>query len=99
MSLQDTSLLELAEKVSRVAPPSSPRGRAILESTLLPIIRVALRTGDGPPPVVKWVRSQVGSQGCSDDLYSRARPQARALCERLLDRLDPLSSRETVIGA
>jgi hypothetical protein len=98
MNPHDNPLLELARQVSRHAPPSSPRGREILESTLLPIIRVALRTGHGPAAVVCWVRSQVGPNHSSSDPTAVARPLARELCDRLLDRLDPLPGRETVVG-
>lgn len=98
MSLYDNSLLELARQVSRDAPPSSPQGRQRIESALLPIIRVALRTGRGPMPVVNWVRDEVGPNRWPLDPTAAASPLARQLCDRLLDRLDPLPSRDTVAG-
>jgi hypothetical protein len=99
MNTYETDLLDLAREVGRHAPPSSPRGREVLESTLVPIIRVALRTGRGPAPLVRWVRSQVGPHDWRSDPTAAARPLARALCDRLLDRLDPLPCRETLVGA
>lgn len=93
----EPALLDLARRVNQEAPLSSPRGREVLESSLLPIIRVALRSGVGPEPVVRWVRSQVRER--PDDPSRSARPLARALCEGLLARLDPLPGRETVVGA
>jgi hypothetical protein len=92
----ENTLVELARRVNEQAPLSSARGREVLESSLLPIIRVAIRSGVGPAPVVQWVRSQVPPR--HPDPTRAARPLARELCDRLLARLDPVPGRETVVG-
>jgi hypothetical protein len=92
----DPSLLDLARRVSQEAPLSSARGREILESSLRPIVRVALR-GIGRPPVVHWVRDRANANRPADP-SAWAPVLARELCDRLLARLDPLPGRETVVG-
>lgn len=98
MNPTERSLLELARQVSKDAPLSSPRGRQLLESALTPIIRVALRTGHGPEALVRWVRHQVPAQAWPVDPARAAPPLARELCDRLVQRLDPLAGRETIVG-
>ncbi|MFO0843726.1 MAG: hypothetical protein U0797_15240 [Gemmataceae bacterium] len=92
----DPSLLDLARRVGQEAPLSSPRGREILESTLRPIVRVALR-GIGRQTVVRWVRDRANADRPADPM-SWAPTLASELCDRLLARLDPLPGRETVVG-
>jgi hypothetical protein len=97
----DKSLFELAQRMRRGLPNNHPqRFREALEASLLPLIRCALRSGTGHPSVVHWVRQQVanGPPGPIDPVRA-APPLARVLCERLLERIDPLPARETVLGA
>ncbi len=96
----NSSLVDLAQRVRRTLPKDNPeRLREVLEASLLPMIRCALRSGLGHPHVVDWVRHQKASNPhLSPDPIRAAPPIARALCERILERLDPLPSRETVVG-
>jgi hypothetical protein len=100
MQPENNSLLDLARHVRRRLREDTPQQfREALEASLLPMIRCALRSGIGHPHVVNWVRRQAeGNPHLSPDPARAAPPMARALCERLLARLDPLPSRETVMG-
>jgi hypothetical protein len=75
--------------------------REKLQATLEPMIRCAIRTGQGQPPLVQWVQHQL-PQSPRDhdraDLSRLATPLAQDLCDRLLARLDPLPGRDTVVG-
>jgi hypothetical protein len=97
----NSSLLDLAQKVRRTLAEDTPqRFREALEASLLPMIRCALRSGIGHPHVVSWVRHQAESNPTlPPDPVRAAPPIARVLCERLLERLDPLPSRETILGS
>jgi hypothetical protein len=100
MHPDNNSLLDLARHVRRGLRENTPeRFREALEASLLPMIRCALRSGIGHPHVVSWVRHQAASNPHTPPDPARAAPPiARALCERLLERLDPLPSRDTVVG-
>jgi hypothetical protein len=100
MHPENNSLLDLARHVRRGLRENTPEHfRQALEASLLPMIRCALRSGIGHPHVVSWVRHQAASNPhTSPDPTRAAPPIARALCERLLERLDPMPSRETVVG-
>ena len=78
----DHSLLDLARQIDREAPLSTPRGREILESDA----------------IVRWVRRNLDGVNWPTDATRAAKALVRSLTDRLLDRLSPLSSRETVVG-
>jgi hypothetical protein len=88
MRSADAGLLELARKMQRGLPAGPDALRATLEASLLPIVRVAMR-GIGHPHLVQWAREQAPAGPLARDL-------ARRLCDRLMERLDPLPARETV---
>jgi hypothetical protein len=92
MSFHDTGLLEFARQMQRGQPAGAASLRASLEASLLPIVRVAMR-GVGHPHVVQWAREETRSPGAPPP-----RELARRLCDRLMERLDPVSGRETVAG-
>src|SRR5438270_5615231 len=59
MNFSDDALRKLAEQLGRGGPSSSHPDREALEASLLPMIRCALRTGRGLPPLVRWVQNHV----------------------------------------
>jgi hypothetical protein len=89
-------LVELARRFQTSCSGDPRRLREQLRATLEPMIRCALRTGLGQPPLVRWVQNQLPllDRGGEDV----AAPLAQALSERLMARLDPLPGRETVLG-
>jgi hypothetical protein len=91
----DNTLLDLARKMRHIARNDSRPFREVLEASLLPLIRCALRSGLGNPSLVRWVRRQAPGQ---TDPARAAPPLARILCDRLMERIDPLPARETVVG-
>jgi hypothetical protein len=98
MNPAEDSLAALANHMRRNLSGPPGRWQEALEASLLPLIRCALRKGIGHPSVVHWVRRQAeGNPTASADPARAAVPMARALCERLMQRLDPLSGRETVV--
>jgi hypothetical protein len=96
----DHDLIELARQMGDGLPANSQRFRELVEATLLPMIRCALRSGIGNPALVRWVRHQAPREA-----DPRATPGAtahrlaRVLFDRMLRASDPLASRETVLGA
>jgi hypothetical protein len=90
MKSPDARVLELFRQMQlgQSAEPDDPR--AALEASLLPLVRVAMR-GIGHPNLVRWAREQTPAPGAAP-----ARDLARRLCDRLMERLDPLQGRETV---
>jgi hypothetical protein len=101
-STNDRYLVEWARRIKASCPPGHNGFRQALEATLLPMIRCALRSGVGQPPLVNWVEChlhQFDPRGAlSPDRTRYAQPMARVLSERLADRLDPLPGRETVVA-
>src|SRR5262245_6103883 len=94
-------LVEWAKQVQTTCPGSPQRLREKLEATLTPMIRCALRTGLGQPPLVDWIHQQLplyGSGKEAGDSSRLAAPLARVLSDRLIARLDPIHGRETVVG-
>lgn len=94
-------LVEWARRVQTTC--SGPQHlREKLQATLEPMIRCALRSGLGQPPLVRWVQHRLPNfhkdSGDRSDLSRLAGPLARELCDCLLARLDPLSGRDTVVG-
>ena len=77
--------------------------REKVETSLRTMIRCAMRHGVGQPSLVHWVQHQLALVG--PDARSRTDPVrhaarlARVLSEEIVDRLDPLPGRETVIAA
>jgi hypothetical protein len=97
MNMPDNHLLELAQRMHHDYPDQPDRFRQALQANLLPMIRCALRAGIGHPSLVSWVRCHAACEpGESPDPVKAAPPMARVLCERMLERLYPLSGRETV---
>ncbi|MFO0879318.1 MAG: hypothetical protein U0840_18385 [Gemmataceae bacterium] len=97
MPVTDSLLADLIRRLGLDRTNAGGRTRAILEMTLLPMIRVALRSRLGPAPLVEWV------QGQASDLWSADRTRAaqlltQRLSDRLLERIAPLPGRETVVG-
>src|SRR5262245_27442023 len=91
-------LVEWARRFQTTCQESSQqRLREKLEATLLPMIRCALKTGLGRPPLVRWVykHRELVSPDEQDD---PARPLARDLCDHLMAGLAPRPDRETVLG-
>jgi hypothetical protein len=82
----------MARQMQRGLPAGPEALRASLEASLLPIVRVAMR-GVGHPHLVRWAKEQGPSPNGAP-----ARDLARRLCDRLMERLDPVSGRETVAG-
>lgn len=97
MSPLEHTLGDLSRRLGLDPARPSAQSRAVLESTLLPMIRVALRSGLGPTPLVQWVRSQLPDLWPTDPARS-ARWLAQALSDRLLERCSPLAARETIVG-
>jgi hypothetical protein len=95
-------LVEWARRMQTTCPGNQQVLRQKLEATLVPMIRCALRTGSGQPPLVHWVQHQLPLLGGNDeergDPSRLAGPLARVLCDRLLARLDPMPGRDTVTG-
>jgi hypothetical protein len=100
MNPADKNLLNLAQHIRRGLPRDDAQGfRDALTINLLPMIRCALRSGVGHPHLVSWVRHQAANNPmAAPDPVRAAPPIARALAERLMERLDPLPGRETVAG-
>lgn len=90
---------QLRQLLGRNPNPHSPEARADIERKLLPMIRVAMRSGRGPRPVVNWIESlrekAVSSMTETWDLQKLA----SVLCEWVLEKLYPRAARETVIGS
>jgi hypothetical protein len=94
----------------RIACPegSTLERRAQIEATLLPMVRVALRTGQGHPRLVQWVRRTLpwmaGEKGSPAhvDPEQVAAPMARLLCQTLLQQMrthpDGGRALDTVVG-
>jgi hypothetical protein len=74
--------------------------REKMEATLLPMVRCALKTGLGQPPLVRWVtyHKALLTADQQNDPAHLARSLARELSEHLMARLAPLPQRETVLG-
>lgn len=102
MHFTDEAIRMLARQI--YGHESAGSDRAGLEAALLPMIRVALRTGHGQPVLVRWVRRHLaevapGSEGgAAVDLDWAAPRMARLLCERLAEHVWN-TGRETVLGS
>ena|SRR5688572_8352970 len=94
-------LVEWARRFQTSCAGSPQHLREKMEALLVPMIRCALRTGLGQPPLVRWVHDQLPLMPAGEqaDPVRLAAPLARRLCDRLMDRLDPLPQRETVLSA
>jgi hypothetical protein len=101
MRTSEQATHELADRVGCPEGPADRR-REALESTLLPMVRCALRTGRGHPRLLRWVR-QALPPGGPVDADRAAGPVARAVCRELLEQLrgDPgrPAALETLVGA
>jgi hypothetical protein len=97
-SLND-GLMNLARHMQRTLPPEPEAWQEALEESLLPMVRCALRKGIGLPTLVRWVRHEVeANPDAAADPARAAVPMARELSQALLERINPLSGRETVVG-
>jgi hypothetical protein len=77
--------------------PAKVRSR--LEADLTPLVRRVLRTGYGPPSVVKWVsdvRSRLGETLNSLGFDHASRYLGRLLCNAVLERYTPKPSTPTI---
>ncbi len=82
--------------------------REEMEATLVPIIRVALRSGRGQPVVVEWVERNLPvvvpapQRGRGMDLDWAAPRMARLLCSQMLQKVQSelvaAGPRKTVVG-
>jgi hypothetical protein len=96
MNPNDDALRALASRLG-VGKPGNPHSlRETLEASLVPMIRCALRSGAGLPPLVQWVRRH---QPVVTDPVRTAPAMARQLCARLLEHLQPRHAAETVVSA
>jgi hypothetical protein len=92
---RDCELMDLLRRMVPDLPEGPEALRAVLEASLLPLIRCALRAGVGRPALVRWVRHEAARYYAGLAPAQAARPLARTLCDRLLG-LDPRSQRDTV---
>jgi hypothetical protein len=97
MQPADDNLVAVVNQLRRGDDAARPEVRARLEAALVPMVRVALRTGRGVPAVVGWVRREATGATPSEADW-RAGPLARRMCSVVLDRLRPIAlhARETV---
>jgi len=68
------------------------RARRRLEEDLTPLVRRVLRTGYGPPAVVRWVeqtRSRLAPTLAALNVDHASRYLGRLLCNAVLDRYTP----------
>jgi hypothetical protein len=104
MHTPDDALRALAVRM-KCDPAAPERFRETLERSLVPMIRCAIRSGTGLPPLVQWVRRHLPAQAAGApsrpaDLEWAAPSMARLLCDRLLEYVRPpaQAARETVLG-
>ena len=89
-------LHRLAQRLGKDCPDNPGRLREVLEASLVPIIRVAIRNGTGLPSVVSWVRRHLPRPDADP---SREAPwMARQLCDRILGQPRACAGAETVVG-
>jgi hypothetical protein len=89
-------LRSLAARLGAANPDNPQKLRESIEASLVPMIRCALRSGAGLPPLVQWVRRH---QPALPDPLRAAPAMARQLCARILEHLQPAHTAETVVGA
>ncbi len=106
MSDPGSALQKFADQIGRGAAPN--RVREVLEASLIPLVRRALRHGAGFPQLVQWVNRTLPQMPAGLD---RARPVdpeiaaqslARLLCAALLSKRSGgggAAALDTVIGA
>jgi hypothetical protein len=104
MHTPDDALRALASRM-KCDPAAPHRFREDLERSLVPMIRCAIRSGTGLPPLVQWVKRHLPAQAARgehrpSDLEWAAPSMARLLCDRLLEQIQPpaQAARETVAG-
>jgi hypothetical protein len=96
------SMSEVLQILARQMGEDKVSCRAELEAKLAPLLRLVLRTGQGYPSLLQWVRLSlpVGAPalrlGGQIDLESAARHLARLLCLQLLQ--DIRAQRETRVN-
>jgi hypothetical protein len=96
---------QLADRVGCPQGPTADRERS-LEESLLPMVRCALRSGQGHPRLVRWLQKTLPAvpgphqAGRPVDPDLTGPPLARLLCRTLLRQVDgePARALETVIG-
>ena len=104
MHTPDDALRALASRM-KCDPAAPDRFRETLERSLVPLIRCAIRSGTGLPPLVQWVQRHLPAQAAQgpsrpSDMEWAAPSMARLLCDRLLEQMRPPApaARETVVG-
>jgi hypothetical protein len=93
MHSPEDALRKLADQLSWTGSSTGYPNREVLEASLLPLIRCALRTGRGLPPLVRWLKAQLPSPASPHRPGQPLGPEwaapsmARLLCATLLERL------------
>jgi hypothetical protein len=82
--------------------------REALEADLVPMIRVALRSGRGQPLLVRWVKQNLPGLSLASHLGDKIDPEwaaprmARLLCAQMLEHVRAecarMGGRETLVG-
>lgn len=100
MNFSDDALRILAERLGWSWGEGPERLRDRLESSLVPLIRCAIRTGTGLRPLVQWVRGQLPPPAGEGDATRAAPEMARRLSSAILHQLQRRrAGAETVVGA
>lgn len=107
MDFTDEALRTLARRMYGDDGADQPC-REILEKTLVPMIRCAMRSGRGSPALVQWVKRNLPAlapaspSGWDVDLEWAAPRMARLLCSRLLQQVQAepalAGAHDTVVG-
>jgi hypothetical protein len=104
MHTPDDALRALAGRM-KCDPAAPDRFRETLERSLVPLIRCAIRSGTGLPPLVRWVQRHLPEHAPQAphrpaDMEWAAPSMARQLCDRLLEQMQPPAQAacETVVG-
>jgi hypothetical protein len=102
MHTSNDALHMLASSLGGDLSQCPQRFREKLEASLVPLIRCALRTGLGAPPLVRWVYNHLPTARSGDvlrnDPDATAPIMARQLSAALMRRLRPRHALETVVG-
>jgi hypothetical protein len=102
--MHEQAVQQVADRVACPKGPAEDRERS-LEESLLPMVRCALRSGQGHPRLVRWVQKTLpvvpgphqDGQPVDPDLTGP--PLTRLLCRTLLrQQREPARALETVIG-